>query len=527
MQKNDFFRSVTKIICSTLNMQKAITDLNQFLEKELPVDTISFEIYDDEKQILHNIISMYKGKQRLIPDLIISDEIHEDFMISAKDEQMLFEYIPNSRDQEISKQVSKRITTEVFSGMICYLRIEGEFVGAAAVTRDRPYAFTEEEIDLLSSLSEPLTIALVNALRFDELKAVKDQLQDDNKFLQRELAKKAGETIIGAHSGLKATMDMLTQVAGTDVPVMLLGETGVGKEVLANALHRMSPRRDKPFITVNCGAIPEALVDSVLFGYEKGAFTGATQQRKGRFERACGGTLFLDEIGELPLDAQVRLLRVLQEKKIERVGGDVEIPVDARIVTATHRDLRKLVEEGKFREDLWFRLSTFPVEIPPLRERLTDIPMLLAHFLKTCSERLGIPQPPVTAEGIDNLHAYSWPGNVREMHNIIERQLILGQGKVLTFSSLNEPSETNTTTYPLVEVAPAETASAATRLPPVDTGNTFPTLDEVMRLYIEKTLAHCNGKIEGTDGAAQLLGINPSTLRHRMRKLNIAFGKKH
>lgn len=526
MPQTDFFKSVTQITCSTLNLQKAITDLYRFLQDRVPVDAISFDTYDDEKQILHNIISMHKGEQRLVADLKVNDDLHELFMADANNDSLLSDYIPNSAELEISEQVTKRFSSRIFSGVICYLRIEGEILGVAGITRDVPNAFSNEEVELLSSLTVPLTIALVNALRFDELKAVKDQLQDDNKFLQRELAKQAGETVIGANSGLKTTLNMLSQVANTDVPVMLLGETGVGKEVLANALHRMSPRRDSPFITVNCGAIPESLVDSVLFGHEKGAFTGAGQQRKGRFERANGGTLLLDEIGELPLDAQVRLLRVLQEKKIERVGGDTEIPIDARIIAATHRDLNKLVEEGKFREDLWFRLSAFPVVIPPLRERKDDLPLLLAHFLRSCSAKLGISPPPVTLEGVDNINNYHWPGNVREMHNVVERQIILSQGEPLTFASLATSSKkSQPAPEPSVTIDIADSTDALIPTFPVSPAS-FPTLDEVTRMYIEKALQHCKGKIEGTDGAAALLGINPSTLRHRMRKLNITFGKK-
>ncbi|KAF1075825.1 sigma 54-interacting transcriptional regulator [Halodesulfovibrio sp. MK-HDV] len=525
MPPPDFFRSVTNIICSTLDLQNAISNLYQYLQENLPVNTIGFDIYDDENRILHNIISLHEGKTRPIADLVISKEVHDRIMVEAADETILSGYTANSSDEEITQQVSKRIGHKHFSGVICYLRIDGELLGVATFLRSKPYAFSEKEIEALSSLGDPLAIAMVNALKFDELKAVKDQLQDDNKFLQRELAKKAGETIIGARTGLKTTMNMISQVANTDVPVMLLGETGVGKEVLANALHRMSPRRDKPFITVNCGAIPDSLVDSVLFGHEKGAFTGAAQQRKGRFERANGGTLLLDEIGELPPDAQVRLLRVLQEKTIERVGGDTEIPIDARIVAATHRDLKKLVNEGKFREDLWFRLSTFPVVIPPLRERQVDIPLLLAHFLNSCSAKLGVQQPAVTPEGIENLTNYRWPGNVREMHNVVERQIILGQGAPLTFSTLTSP-ETTIGSFPQTTYNIAPTALPAATSVTLETQGTFPTLDEVTRMYIEKALRHCKGKIEGTEGAAQILGINASTLRHRMRKLDISFGKK-
>lgn len=530
----DFFRTATNILCSTLDLQIALSRLYKFLEDKIPVDCISFDIYNENTHILHNLITMRNEGFTPIPDIKVPKRMHESFLQDTHKKDVRVFYCDDSEQNEVAREVSKRIRLERFSGVICYLRADGALLGVAAFIRLKVNGFSQEEIDTLSTINEPLTIALANALRFDELENIKKKLQDDNLFLQRELTKQAGETVVGANSGLKTTMDVLQQVAVTDTPVMLLGETGVGKEVLASALHRMSSRKDGPFITVNCGAIPESLVDSVLFGYEKGAFTGAVQQRKGRFERANGGTLLLDEIGELPPDAQVRLLRVLQEKKIERVGGDTEIPIDARIITATHRDLKQLVKEGKFREDLWFRLSTFPVSVPPLRERKQDIPLLLSHFLITCTNKLGIKQPPVTPEGIEKLISYDWPGNARELYNVIEREIILSHGQSMNFDSLVLPAHDSTepparyTSFFPEPVGETESPMSASRhhQPELQETGPFLTIDELVRQHIEKALLRCHNKVEGEHGAAALLGINASTLRHRMRKLNISFGRK-
>jgi len=256
-------------------------------------------------------------------------------------------------------------------------------------------------------------VALTNSLRYRELQKFRDLLADDNRYLQDELRRMVGEDVIGSDSGLKPVMDLVRQVAPLDSPVLLLGETGSGKEVVANAIHKASSRRQEPFIKVNCGAIPPTLMDSELFGHEKGAFTGALSQKRGRIERANTGTLFLDEIGELSLEAQVRLLRVLQEKEIERVGGSGPIPVDIRIIAATHRNLEKMLGTGAFREDLYFRLRVFPVSIPPLRSRMMDLPALVQHFIqKKAREMKRSPAPGLAFGALERLTAYHWPGNV-------------------------------------------------------------------------------------------------------------------
>jgi transcriptional regulator with PAS, ATPase and Fis domain len=336
-------------------------------------------------------------------------------------------------------------------------------------------------------------------------------LADDNRYLFGELRSVLGDEIIGSDFGLKAVMKMVQQVGPLDSPVLLLGETGTGKEVIANAIHCSSPRKDGPFIKVNCGAIPETLIDSELFGHEKGAFTGAISQRRGRFERADRGTIFLDEIGELPPQAQVRLLHVLQKKEIERVGGTSPIPVDIRIISATHRNLEEMIASGRFREDLWFRLNVFPITIPPLRQRREDIPALVHHFIDRKSVELKLTERPMLAPGaIDRLMAYDWPGNVRELENMIERALIQHRGGILSFETL----------LPLAVSEGREVVEDAVR------HRALPSLEEINARHIRRALKMAGGKINGPGGAGQILGLHPNTLRKRMNKLGIPFGRR-
>jgi len=299
-------------------------------------------------------------------------------------------------------------------------------------------------------------------------------------------------------------MEMVMEVAPLDSPVLLRGETGVGKEIIANAIHSLSRRKNGPFIQVNCGAIPETLIDSELFGHEKGAFTGAISQKRGCFERADGGTIFLDEVGELPLQAQVRMLRVLQDKTILRVGGTNQIKVDIRIIAATHQNLHEMVKRRLFRDDLWFRLNVFPIFIPPLRDRKEDIPALVDHFVEKKSKELQMHLLPRLALGaMAPLMAYAWPGNVRELENVIERALILSKGRPLTFDNILWPDDN------------MEHEESTTQK------DGFLDFDRAMSKHIKHALEIAKGRIYGPFGAARLLGLNPSTLRHRMRKLGI------
>jgi transcriptional regulator with GAF, ATPase, and Fis domain len=394
--------------------------------------------------------------------------------------------------------------------LVVRLIVKKQWVGSVVLWADGWDRFNDEHLRLLKLLKRPFFIAMSNSRHYRELLELKDLLADDNQYLQEELQRIRGEEIVGSDFGLKGVMDKVRSVASLSSPVLLLGETGVGKEVVAGAIHNTSPRRDKPFIKVNCGAIPETLMDSELFGHEKGAFTGALSRKRGRFERAHKGTIFLDEIGELSLEAQVRLLRVLQEKEIERVGGTEPIKLDIRVIAATHRDLKTMIQEGKFREDLYFRLLVFPIRIPTLWERKGDIPSLVQHFIQKKSRELKLASiPPLAPSAHEQLLAYTWPGNVRELENAVERSIILNREGALSFSDLGQLEESKKLSDPVKE----------------QTG-TF-NLDQMMSAHIQQVLEVANGKIEGDKGAAELLGINPGTLRHRMRKLGIPFGRNN
>jgi hydrogenase-4 transcriptional activator len=324
------------------------------------------------------------------------------------------------------------------------------------------------------------------------------------------------ETIVGANGRLRPVMERVTLVSPSDVPVLILGETGSGKEVIARAIHTRSARAAGPFIRVNCGAIPPDLIDSELFGHEKGSFTGAVSTRRGWFERADEGTLFLDEIGELPAAAQVRLLRVLQEGAFERVGGERSLKVDVRIVAATHQDLATMVQDGKFREDLWYRIAVFPIVLPPLREHPEDIAALAEHFAQRAAVRFGLtPQLP-SPQDIALLAGYAWPGNVRELIAVIDRAAILGAGKRL---------EVGKALGLIPGVSPQAPTTDHSPPPPPSLAFTCRSLDAVMTQHIEATLEATHGRIEGPHGAARLLGVNPYTLRGKMRKLGIDWSR--
>jgi transcriptional regulator with GAF, ATPase, and Fis domain len=387
--------------------------------------------------------------------------------------------------------LARTLVPEAWTGVVGAggLVTDGVLQGLLVVTGDLvPHRLA------LHDVLEPFAVALANDARLHTLARLTEAAEADRRALLARLDRtEVTDTMVGADGGLAQVMQRVEQVAKADVPVLVLGETGSGKEVVARELHHRSPRARGPFLRVNCGAIPPELVDSELFGHERGAFTGAVGVRKGWFERADGGTLFLDEIGELPAAAQVRLLRVLQDGTLQRVGGQDTHTVDVRIVAATHRDLTALQRASAFREDLWYRISVFPIRLPPLRERKGDVPALARLFAARAGQRLhGRPLVPSPAD-LALLARYDWPGNVRELAAVIERAVILGSG-----DHLDVPTA--------LGVGPAPAAPA-------------PDGDE--RAALEATLDRCLGRIEGPFGAAAALGVKPGTLRSRLRKLGI------
>lgn len=384
------------------------------------------------------------------------------------------------------------------------LIFQGEVLGSIGMIASR--IMEDDEFELLGILADQAAMAIKSASLFRDLARYRDRLEVENAYLQEEIQHERGfEGIIGESPALRAVLRKVQQVAKVETTVLLTGETGTGKELIARALHEGSTRHDRPMIKVNCGAIPAGVVESELFGHEKGAFTGALSRRIGRFELADRGTLFMDEVGELPLDTQVKLLRVLQEQEFERVGATRPQKVDVRLVAATNRDLEKEVTENRFRADLYYRLNVFPIRIPPLRERPSDIPLLVRHFLSQFQRKLAKPLRSMKPDSMERLQQYSWPGNVRELQNVIERACVLAESpEVEIQDSL---------------VAKARTGNGHSTTP--GTSEIIP-LEENERIHIRRALTAANGKVHGPAGAAALLGINPSTLRSRMQKLGIA-----
>lgn len=508
LDSNEFFRQATLRICSSLDIEKALLSFLQYIRLFIPVSRVHLNIFDPSTGIVSNVACVDQaGSKKTVPPTPISRAGIQEVLSAIKAGGVSISYW--NEQSELVKILRPNFDLSNRSVLCLDLVLEGRRLGVLALDAEGKTSFTQEQVDMVSLLKEPFSIAMSNVLRYDEVVKLKDIVDTENRELSREFRRRfSGDEIIGAEFGLKKTMEMVRQVAPLDSPVILLGETGVGKEVIANAIHANSLRNEGPLISVNCGAIPENLLDSELFGHERGAFTGAIAQKRGYFERAGGGTIFLDEIGELPPQAQVRLLRVLQHKKIERVGGTKTIPVDVRIIAATHRDLEKLVRTGEFREDLWFRINVFPIMIPPLRDRKEDIPALVHHFIKKKSKELKIYQSPsVPLEEVERVRAYDWPGNVRELENLIERELIHNRGgegsRPLRFEHLEIPRK------------PEEAV-----IEHYDSGRIL-TLDQAMSRHIRETLHVSHGRISGPHGAAQLLGINPNTLRTRMIKLGI------
>jgi formate hydrogenlyase transcriptional activator len=364
-------------------------------------------------------------------------------------------------------------------------------------------AFTEEDARILTQVTNQIAIAVENALAYRQIAELKDKLSEEKLYLQDEIRTEYNfEEIIGESPALKKVLEQLQTVAPTDSTILVLGETGTGKELIARAIHNLSARRERTLVKVNCAAIPTGLLESELFGHEKGAFTGAIAQRVGRFELAHRGTLFLDEVGDIPLELQPKLLRVLQEQEFERLGSTRTTRVDVRMVAATNVDLVQKVAENQFRSDLYYRLNVFPVTIPPLRERREDIPLLVRYFAQKYARRMKKPIDAIPTKAMTALTDYHWPGNVRELENFIERAVILSRGVELEIT--------------LTEL------KQRTKLTAAASSDGFATLEHAEREHIVRALGETNWVIGGLTGAAARLGMKRTTLQSRMRKLGIA-----
>ncbi|MFV0348309.1 MAG: sigma-54 interaction domain-containing protein [Halodesulfovibrio sp.] len=502
--ESDFYREATKSLFCDLEMGAALQNVLAFLKTHIPADAISLTSSDEDENCLINHASSRPDSWMFFPERIYMPQADRERAWREKADMPKVTII---NDMDLLPIEDRRILLLFMMPNTSFLRLSlvwrGLHMGSLLIFAEGKNRYTEEHVKKMELLVEPFSIAFANLLHYRQVQKFKKQLEEENDFLKSELFGELQLDIIGSESGRHPVMQKVYQGAPTASTVLLLGDTGVGKELVANAIHQYSHRKDGPFIKLNCGAIPESLIDSELFGHERGAFTGALQRKLGRFERAHGGTIFLDEVGELPLSAQARLLRVIQNREIERVGGTKVISVDVRIIAATHQNLPAMANRRMFREDLYYRLNVFPIESPPLRERMDDLARLIDYFSRKKSQALNINrQFRPSAEELEVMKQYHWPGNVRELENVIERALITDGKATPQFCGRLQPCQEDATMAPRPEA-----------------------LHDVIAGHIAQVLKRTGGRIEGKNGAAEVLQMHPSTLRAKMRKLGIAFGK--
>src|ERR1700677_3628583 len=429
------------------------------------------------------------------------------------------------RDLEKEKQYPNehRLSAEGIQSMcVVPLALQGKCIGLLSVVSQQRDHYSDEDAFFLQEVANQVALAVQNMQSYQEIASLKARLERENVYLREELRTEHNfEEIVGNSPALLRALNAVEQVAPTDSTVLIYGETGTGKELVARAIHNRSTRNGRALVSVNCSAISAGLVESELFGHVKGAFTGAIERRIGRFELANGGTIFLDEIGELCLETQVKLLRVLQEHEFEPVGSSHPLRVDVRVIAATNRNLHEAVQSGRFRSDLFYRLNVFPLELPPLRERRSDIPKLVGFCLSQFSKRLGKKIDGVSRESMENLVNYPWPGNIRELQNVIERAMIVSADPTLRLDRHLTPVAAAAKGLEALEADAPEDQQADLK-----SAKPLLTLDEVERNHILAALQHAGGVVDGPKGAARIVNLHPNTLRHRMAKLGIK-GSRH
>lgn len=518
-EEEKFINEVTLRLYSSLNIEVALYETFKYLSNYFPLELAHMFIFNSTEGNLRYLAAAHNRRGLLVDETIY---ISEASVMILRASSIPVVTVLTKSESPVIKDIFEHFQStsrymlfkpdEELSALAIFFDIGQPLVGGFALVARGASAYNDEHKRYLVMVQRPLAGSVLNLLHHREVVCLSERLANEKRGLEEKLGHISAGAIIGAETGLKEVAELVRRVAPLGSPVLITGETGVGKEVIANAIHQSSGRADRPMISINCGAISENLIESELFGHEKGAFTGATSLKRGYFEQANGGTFFLDEIGELPLSAQVKLLRVLQTMEFQRVGGSRMIIVDVRVITATNRDLREMVRKRNFREDLWFRLNVFPIKIPPLRERKGDIPALAEYFAVRKAREMNLPvHPGFSPDALFQLTAYHWPGNIRELQNIIERALIISRGSPLSFPALS-----------------ATTAASSTddKISDRSENGGVQQLDDIIRTHIESVIKYTKGRIEGDSGAAKLLGVNHSTLRGKMRKLGIKIEKK-
>jgi formate hydrogenlyase transcriptional activator len=490
---------INNAVVSHLELRELLKAISGCLGRVIPHDLAWFCLYDPATHQLQTHALDFPSHQDFAEagDPIPLEGTPEGLAFTTQQPVL----IRNLNLTEFPAEIIKRgAAAGLKSGCAVPLISHGRALGTLSVVSTRAEAFSDDDAKLFSWIGAQVALAAANSMAYQEISSLRDKLAKEKLYLQEEIQTEYNfEEIVGDSRALKLVLKEVQTVAATDSTVLILGETGSGKELVARALHNLSNRRERTFVKLNCAAIPTGLLESELFGHERGAFTGAIATKVGRFELADRGTIFLDEVGEIPLELQVKLLRVLQEQEFERLGSTRTIHVNVRVIAATNRDLSRMVEEQAFRSDLYYRLKVFPITVPPLRDRVEDIPLMVRHFAQKFAQRMKKRIETIPSEAMKALQAYHWPGNVRELENFIERAVILTQGSDLVVS--------------LAELQ--RTPSHPTTL-----GTT--TLEQAEREHILKSLRETNWTIGGSAGAAARLGMKRTTLQSKMQKLNIS-----
>jgi len=503
---------INNAIINNLTQEALFASVYLAILRVVPFDRAAFLFYQPESNTL-KLVSMLSTAESEYFRVGKEYELNESKISAWVLEHQEVVTRGDLEDEPLTIGERRLVSEGIQSYCVVPLVAMGKSIGTFTLWSESRDTYTPADAELLREIANQIAIAVANMQSYEEIKALKGRLEKENVYLQEEIRTVHNfEEIVGSSPALLKLLRKVDQVAPTDSSVLIYGETGTGKELVARAIHDRSHRKDRPLVKVNCSAISAGLVESELFGHVKGAFTGAFERRIGRFELADGGTIFLDEVGELPLDTQVKLLRVLQEREFEPVGSNKSIRVDVRIICATNRNLQDSIREGTFRSDLYYRLNVFPLEVPSLRERREDIPQLAMFFLSRYARSLGKRIDGISTATTETLTNYGWPGNIRELQNLIERALILCNSPILELDNdLNNISGS-------FRITPAEIAQA---LQPPAEQSQFKTLQEVERDHITAVLQETHGVIEGANGAAKALGLHPNTLRHRMEKLGI------